>query len=201
MRRTRASPSGQIPSGRDEMTILPAQSDLQMRTEYEAMGAHLNRNSTRSQTELDRSWRTGRPPKKRRVGFTLVTTYDPRATTFDVATSATSVLCDQSRHVPAIDVDISMLALSRNTCPRNIVCNICTTKHVSGRRARAWCSNLMNTFSCLILRPHTKHEIDDSDCRVLAIHTDRPNRNICLWATFLLSLALTLYGRDIEPRP
>ena len=44
------------------MTILPAQSDLQMRTEYEAMGAHLNRNSTRSQTELDRSWRTGRPP-------------------------------------------------------------------------------------------------------------------------------------------
>ena len=83
-----------------------------------------------------KGWRTACPPKKRRVGFTLVTTYDPRATAFGVATNATCVLCDQSRHVPAIDVDISMLALSRNTCPRNIVCNICTTKHVSGRRAR-----------------------------------------------------------------
>ena len=54
------------------MTILPAQSDLQMRTEYEAMGAHLNRNSTRSQTELDRSWRTGRPPNDRFSGSQIV---------------------------------------------------------------------------------------------------------------------------------
>ena len=44
------------------MTVLRARDDLHMGTEHEAMGAHLNPNSTRSQTELYRSWRTALPP-------------------------------------------------------------------------------------------------------------------------------------------